>query len=149
MLAGCAGQMATTSDSPGAYPQPQVMPVDPVGIRPIPPIPAAMHGCWWTDAPADPEEPCSSFKVIIDAVSITQMFEGSAPIVATAQFVEKVTPTSIEGRFTAPDGAHRATVATSLILGPDEHLGLRAGTLRIAEGDAGSYHLERCGQSKR
>lgn len=143
MLAGCSGEMASTEDS-GAYPQRQVMPVDPVGIRPIPAIPTAMHGCWWTDAPTDPEEPGAAFQVVIDAWSITQTFEGAAPIVATAQFVEKVTPTSIEGRFTAPEGEHRATVATSLILGPDEQMGLRAGTLRIAEGDAGSYHLERC-----
>ncbi len=136
--------MAMTAATPGAERAVQVMPVDPVGVRPIPTIPAALHGCWDAPAPEDPDEPGGAFRAVIDATSITQSAENFETKVATAEFVEEVTATSIRGRFSAPHEDHRDTIATSLILGPDERLGLPAGVLRMAEGDAGSSFLERC-----
>lgn len=128
--------MAATTDSPGAFAEPQVMPVDPVGIRPIPLIPVALRGCWQTDAPADPEEPGAAHRLTVTATTIEQQYPGRPLIVATAEFVERVNDALIEGRFTAPDSTARMTVATSL--------SLEGGTLRRAEGDAGSDHYYRC-----
>ena len=137
-LAGCAPQMAATSDTPVHYPDQQVMPVDPVGIRPIPAIPIALRGCWQTDAPLDPEEPGAAHRLIVTATSIEQQYPGKPPILATAEFVERVTARLIEGRFTAVDSSGPMTVATSLSL-------LDSSTLRRQEGDAGSEHYYRCG----
>ena len=146
LLAACEPRMAATADSPIAPgPYVQVLPVDPVGIRPIPPIPVALRGCWQSEAPSDPEEPGAADRIVVTATTIEQYGSGDQPNVATAEFVERVSETMIEGRFTAPDSnAGRMTLATSLILGPDAHLGLRAGELRRAEGDAGSVHYTRC-----
>ena len=147
LIAGCSQgktELATTTAAPGEERQVQVMPVDPVGIRPIPPIPAALHGCWDAPAPEDPVEPGGAVRAVIDATSITQSSEGTGTKVATAQFVEEVSATSISGRFSAPHDGHLDTIATSLALGPDERFGIPAGVLRIAEGDAGSAFLERC-----
>lgn len=138
LMAGCSPQMAATVDSPEAYPPRQIMPLDPVGIRPIPEIPVALRGCWYTPGPEDPEEPGAAHRIIVTATTIQQIFPDSEPQgVATADFVEQVSETSIEGRFSARDGDGQATVATSLSL-------LDVDTLRRAEGDAGSDHYTRC-----
>ena len=137
LLAACEPRMAATTDSPVPYPDRQVMPVDPVGIRPIPPIPAALRGCWQADAPSDPEEPGAAHRLIVTATTVELQFPGSAREVATADFVERLSDTTIEGRFSSRDGDGQATVATSLEL-------LDADTLRRAEGDAGSEHYYRC-----
>lgn len=137
LLAACEPRMASTADSPGAYPESQVMPVDPVGIRPIPPIPAALRGCWQTDAPADPEEPGAAHRLIVTATTVELDFPGSEREVATADFVERLSDIMIEGRFSSRDGDSQATVATSLEL-------LDSDTLRRAEGDAGSDQYYRC-----
>ena len=137
MVTGCSSQMMSTSDSRGAYPPPRIMPVDPVGIRPIPPIPVALRGCWHTDAPSDPEEPGAAHRLIVTATTIELVADGFGGEVATADFVERVSDTMIEGRFSSRDANGPATVATSLSL-------LDADTLRRAEGDAGSDHYYRC-----
>ena len=138
LLGACSPEMAATTDSPIPHPDQQVMPVDPVGIRPIPAIPVALRGCWQSDAPLDPEEPGGADRLIVTATSIKQYGSGDQPHVATAEFVERVGATMIEGRFTAPDSHGRMTIATSLSL-------LDNGDLRRAEGDAGSVHYYRCG----
>ena len=137
LLAACSQEMAVTSDTPVPYPDRQVMPVDPVGLRPLPPIPAALRGCWQTDAPADPDEPGAAHRLIVTATTIELIAKGFGGEVATADFVERVSGTMIEGRFSARDVNGQSTVATSLSL-------LEAGTLRRAEGDAGSEHYYRC-----
>ena len=135
---------ASTTNSPGAERPATPVPPDPAGIRPIPPIPAALHGCWESIPPTDPEEPGGEIRLIVDSTTITETSAGGEPIVATAELVERVGPTLIEGRFTAYDEHGRRTVATSLLLGPDNGLGVPPGHLRVAEGDAGSYLLSRC-----
>ena len=137
LLSACEQRTAATIDSPGADPPPQIMPVDPVGIRPIPDIPVALRGCWQTDAPTDPEEPGAAHRLIVSAKTIQLVFPGTEEGVATADFVERVSDTMIEGRFSARDANGQSTVATSLSL-------LDADTLRRAEGDAGSDHYYRC-----
>ena len=136
--------LAMTNNSPGAESPVQAVPAGPVGIRPIPAIPAALRGCWDAAAPDDPDEPGGAFRALIDATTITVTADGVETRVASAEFVERVGPNMIEGRFTAPDRSGRATVATSLRLGPDDRLGIPSGTLRLAEGDAGSSFLSRC-----
>ena len=133
LLAGCSPQMASTTDSPVGGPAAQQMPVDPVGIQPIPPIPVALRGCWQT---LDPEEPGAAHRLVVSATTIELQFAGAPPIVATAEFVERVTDRLIEGRFSAPGVNGPTTVATSLSLDGD--------TLRRAEGDAGNDHYYRC-----
>ena len=137
MAAGCAQQMAATIDTPVPDRDRQAMPVDPVGIRPIPNIPVPLRGCWQTDAPADPDEPGAAHRLVVTATTIEQLFPGTPPLIATAEFVERVSETLIEGRFTAWSVNGPATVGTSLSL-LDPH------TLRRAEGDAGSDHYYRC-----
>ena len=56
---------------------------------------------------------------------------------ATADFVERVTPTSIEGRYSVNDQFGRATLATALSLET-------GGTLERDEGDADSGSYGRC-----
>ena len=90
-----------------------------------------------SDAPADPEEPGAAHRMIVTATTIQLIFPSAEEGVATADFVERVSDTMIEGRFSARDGDSQATVATSLSL-------LDADTLRRAEGDAGSDHYYRC-----
>ena len=116
------------------------MPVDPAGIRPIPPIPLALRGCWQSDPPLDPEEPGAADRLIVTATTIEQYGGGEHPDVATAEFIERVGETMVEGRFTAPDSIGRKTIATSL--------SLENGYLRRAEGDAGSAHYYRCGTQR-
>ena len=112
-------------------------------IEPIPPIPAALRGCWETDGPEDPEEPGAPHRVIVTDTSIEVVGEGMPRRVATAEFVDRVGDTAIEGRFSAPEGNSRATVATALSLG-DGGDGGPLGMLRLAEGDAGSSFYSRC-----
>ena len=120
------------------------MPVDPVGIRPIPPIPMALRGCWQSEAPKDPEEPGAADKLIVTATTIEQYGSGDQPDVATAEFVERVNEAMIEGRFSAPD-AHGGlkTIATSLRLGDGGDHG-PVGSLYRDEGDAGGQSYLPC-----
>jgi hypothetical protein len=139
LLAACAPEMASTSDSP-AYAEPPPVGVEGARIVPIPPIPLALRGCWEWIPNEDPDEPGSPHRLFITATTVEEVLEGSGERVATAEFVESVTPTSIEGLFSAPEGENRATVATALSLGD----GGPAGKLRRAEGDAGSDYYTRC-----
>ena len=145
MLASCGPRTATTGETlekvVGA-PQPIA---DPVGIRPIPPIPAGMHGCWYTPAPTDPDEPGAEHRMYVTAETIQLEFDRVKQGVAHAEFVTRVSPSIIEGRFVAPglDGHGPSTVATSLRLGDGGDWG-PLHTLRRAEGDAGSDYYTRC-----
>jgi hypothetical protein len=136
MLMACSPETAWTTESPGAPAGPQVVPVDPVGIRPIPAIPVALRGCWQTDAPTDPDEPGSAHRLIVTATTIELQSPDFRTGIATAEFVERVTERLIEGRFSARAADGLSTVATSLSLEGD--------TLRRAEGDAGSDYYYRC-----
>ena len=141
LVSGCRDEMAMTNDySRGTYPEPAPVIIDPVGIRPIPPIPAALHGCWDFIMPADPEEPGNPHRLVVTATTITESGPGSGSRVATADFVERVTPTSIEGRYSFDDEFGRATLATGLSLES-------GGTLEKDEGDAGSGSYQRCAAS--
>ena len=142
LLAGCTAEMAATTDS--------MPPAEPVRISapeprilPIPPIPVALRGCWDWSPPEDPEEPGSPHRLIITATTITEIGMGAHQTVATAEYVSRVTPSSIEGLFSAPDGDIRATVATALMLGDGGDNG-PVNQLRRAEGDAGSAFYDRC-----
>ena len=137
LVTACQQEMAMTNDSPGMYPEPAPLPIDPVGIRPIPTSPAALHGCWDFIMPADPEEPGGPHRLVITATTITESGPSGQPKVATADFVERVTPTSIEGRYSYDDQFGRATLATGLSLES-------GGTLEKDEGDAGSGSYRRC-----
>ena len=145
LLAGCGGEMASTANSVDetavaaaprpAEPEPR--------IEPIPPIPAALRGCWETEGPEDPDEPGAPHRLIVTDTTIELVAEGMPRRIATAEFVERVSETSIEGRFSAAEGDSRATVATSLSLGDGGDGGPRD-MLRRAEGDAGSDYYSRC-----
>lgn len=144
LLAGCAPEMASTSDSPGSAadrPPAEAAAPDP-RIEPIPPIPAALRGCWETDGPDDPEEPGGPHRLIVTATTIEESWEGRPARVATAEYVQRVSGTAIEGLFSAPDNGKRATVATSLMLGDGGDW--PTDMLRRAEGDAGSDYYRRC-----
>jgi hypothetical protein len=144
LLAGCAPQMASTSESPGwpaDRPPAEAAAPDP-RIVPIPPIPTALRGCWETEGPDDPEEPGGPHRLVVTAATIEEIWEGRPARVATAEYVQRVSETMIEGLFSAPDNGHRATVATSLMLG--DGTGWSTDTLRRAEGDAGSDYYRRC-----
>jgi hypothetical protein len=143
LLAGCEQRMSMTEDSGDIYPKVHPPIVDPVGIRPIPPIPEALHGCWVPIPPDDPEEPHGSNRLFVNSTTVRQEPGGGEPErVATADFVTRVTPTMIEGRFSyRSDGG--GTLATSLRLGDGGDDG-PTGTLRRQEGDAGSAFYERC-----
>jgi hypothetical protein len=136
LIAGCQDRMAMTSDSPGVYSEPATV-VDPVGIRPIPPIPATLHGCWDFIMPTDPDEPGSQHRLVVTATTITEIEPSGERKVATADFVERVTPMSIEGRYSYDDQFGRATLATGLTLDA-------SGTLERDEGDAGGSSYRRC-----
>ena len=146
LLAGCATEMASTSDSTGwaaDRPPAEAAAPDP-RIEPIPPIPAALRGCWETDGPDDPEEPGGPHRLIVTATTIEERWEGAPARVATAEYVREVSETSIDGLFAAPDNGGLATVATSLELGDGGDW--PTDTLRRAEGDAGSDYYRRCAQ---
>ena len=114
------------------------MPAAEPRIVPIPPIPAALHGCWDAIPPSDPEEPGGPHRLVVDATTLTISGYGSGSQVATAEYVKRVTPTSIEGRFSSTDEHGPSTVATALSI--DER-----GTLTRDEGDAGDSIYKRCG----
>jgi hypothetical protein len=142
LLAACAPEMAATVDT--------MPPAEPVRISdpepriiPIPEIPVALRGCWDWSPPEDPEEPGSPHRLVITATTITETGSGQHQMVATAEYVSRVTPTSIEGLFSAPDGDSRATIATALMLGDGGDNG-PVDQLRRAEGDAGSSFYDRC-----
>jgi hypothetical protein len=143
LLAGCGQEMAMTGDSPGAPAEASAAVADPVGIRPIPPIPLALRGCWVPIPPDDPDEPHGSNRLYVGATMVTQAAGGGEPErVATADFVTRVSATLIEGRWSyRSDGG--GTLATALSTAPD-NAGTAPGTLRRAEGDAGSVHYRRC-----
>jgi hypothetical protein len=141
--AGCAPQMASTTDSPDpVLAEWRVEPAPEPRIVPIPPIPAALRGCWETEGPADPDEPGSPHRMIVTVSTIELIYEGSPRQVATAEYVREVTGTSIDGLFAARDNGNLATVATSLELGDGRDWSVD--TLRRAEGDAGSDYYSRC-----
>jgi hypothetical protein len=144
VLAACAPQLASTTDSPDPYAEaPRPAPVEGPRILPIPPIPVALRGCWDWVPPDDPDEPGSPHRLVITATTVEETGLGLGRRVATAEYVERVTPTFIKGRFAAPDGDGSATVATELGLG-DGGDGGPVGVLRRAEGDAGSDYYTRC-----
>ena len=132
-----------TEDSPPATAETLVRPPQPEPrIEPIPPIPAALRGCWFTDGPEDPEEPGGPHRLLVTATTIELVQEGSRRV-ATAEYVTRIGTDLIEGLFSAPHGHDRDTIATSLSLGDGGDYG-PAGWLRRAEGDAGSDQYDRC-----
>lgn len=144
LLAACAPEMAWTTDSPGAAPAEPVRISAPLpNFVPAVDIPVLLRGCWDWSPPADPEEPGSPHRLIITATTITETGPGLPQRIATAEHVTRVTPTSIEGLFSAPDDHGRATVATALMLGDGGDNG-PVNQLRRAEGDAGSAFYDRC-----
>ena len=143
LLAACAPEMASTTDSPGMAAEPVRISAPEPRIVPIPEIPVALRGCWDWSPPEDPEEPGNPHRLIITATTITEIGSGSHRTVATAEYVTRVTPTSIEGLFSASDNYGRATVATALMLGDGGDNG-PVDQLRRAEGDAGSAFYDRC-----
>jgi len=112
-------------------------------IVPIPPIPAALRGCWLSERPDDPDYPGGRERLVITETTITQT--GEVPRrVAAAEFVQQVSSTSIEGRFTALEDGRPITIATALQLVTDAGGSGRAGQLLLREGDAGSSLFDRC-----
>src|SRR5688500_317142 len=112
LLAGCAPEPASTTDTNIEDPGPPPRMEDP-RIIPIPDIPAALRGCWISDEPDEPGYPDGG-RVVIAARSFVHTGEGMPRRVATAEYVTRVTPTLIEGLFSAPENGSRATIATSL-----------------------------------
>ena len=143
LVAACSPEMAMTEDSLAATAEARIEPAwQEPRVEPIPPIPAALRGCWFTEAPADPEEPGVAHRMLVTATTIEMIWESGPRRVATAEYVTRVTPTLIEGLFSAPDGEDRDTIATSLMLG--DGVDLPVDSLRRAEGDAGSDYYHRC-----
>jgi hypothetical protein len=142
-VAACAPQMASTVDSPMEQAPVQRAATFEPRIVPIPEIPVGLRGCWVAIPPEDPEEPHGDHRLIVTATTIELIAENSPGEVATAEYVTRVTPTSIEGLFSSPDQHGRATLATSLSRGEYGP----ADDLRRAEGDAGSVFYSRCTQS--
>jgi hypothetical protein len=129
--------MVMTSNSPDVYREPTRIAANPVGIRPIPPIPAVLHGCWDFIMPTDPDEPGSQHRLIVTPTTIAEIAPSGERKVATADFVERVSTTSIKGRYSYDDQFGRATLATGLTLEAGE-------TLEKDEGDAGGSSYRRC-----
>ncbi|MCW4463658.1 hypothetical protein OK349_18285 [Sphingomonas sp. BT-65] len=143
ILSGCgAAREPVTEPTTKGPAQDAVRPTDsPARIVPVPPIPVALRGCWRLD---DPEIRDRQARLNIDATRIVETADWRREtVIATADFVEMVSNSRIEGRFRAPEGEHRMTLATMLSLGPDD-LGTPAGKLRLSEGDAGSRWYSRC-----
>ena len=144
LLAACAPEMASTTDSPGMAPAGPVRISAPEPrIVPIPDIPVALRGCWDSIPPEDPDEPGGPHRLVVTATTITEIGAGLHQTVATADYVSRVTPRSIEGLFSARDGDSHITVATALMLGDGGDNG-PVDQLRRAEGDAGSAYYDRC-----
>ena len=146
MLGGCgvaapADDAVATVNAATVAAAPAPAPSDP-RILPIPPIPAALRGCWQLDDP-DHRDAAARLDVGADRMIERSSWNGRT-ITATADFVQRVTPTQIEGRWSYSEGDQRATFATMLSLGPD-NLNTPAGKLRLSEGDAGSRWYSRCG----
>ena len=144
-LASCAPDPTITSEQSGPKLEsvaPQMAAIEP-RIEPIPPIPVALRGCWDAEPAPDPDEPWGPHRLVVTDKTIVESGQGLETSVAAAEYVERITATSIEGMFSAPDKFGHKTIATALILGDGGDIG-PAGQLRRAEGDAGSSFYRRC-----
>ena len=141
-LAACAPETAMTTVSPKPEPDPPPMSLELPRIVPIPDIPAALHGCWDSIPPEEPEEPGGPHRLVVTDRTIEEIATSYSKI-ATAEYVTNVTPTLIEGLFSAPDEVARSTIATALRLGDGGDYGPRD-HLNRKEGDAGSTIYARC-----
>lgn len=141
-LVACAPEMAMTTVSPESESDPPRLSLELPRILPIPDIPVALRGCWDSIPPLDPEEPGGQHRLVITGTTIGEIAP-SYRKVATAEYVTKVTPTAIEGLFSAAEGVSRATIATGLMLGDGGEYGPRDNLTRD-EGDAGSTTYGRC-----
>jgi hypothetical protein len=114
----------------------------PTQTRAKPTIPAALHGCWRIDEPPDEEFPNGiSETAIISADRLITQSPGVGRRVGTIEQVQRVTPTLIEGLISAREDGNQITLATMLAVGVEN---LAPGDLLLREGDAGSYHFQRC-----
>lgn len=133
---GCAApptEWASTTNSPQSASVAQTeSAILPPPIIPMPAIPVALRGCWRSDDPDLPEPQ----KLQISGTEITL-----GGRVARPDYIQQVTPTTVHGLFSSPDGDNRATVATSLRLEPGART---TPMLVLQEGDAGSYLYRRC-----
>ena len=144
-LAACSPETAATENKAGESPADRTanaVAADP-RIVPIPPIPAVLRGCWLSTEPDDPAYPGGRQRLVITGTTITQT--GEIPRrVATAEFVQQVSSTSIEGRFSARENGRLITIATGLELVTEESGHGGAGQILLREGDAGSWLFDRC-----
>ena len=109
--------------------------------RPV--FPEALQGCWELREPPSDEFPDGLSETLsISADRLISEAKGVGRRVGTIEEVRRLTPRSIEGRISAPENGQLITLATGLELDPE---GTAAGTLRLHEGDAGSYDFRRCG----
>ena len=103
-----------------------------------PQIPEALRGCWELREQPDEEYPEGLSEVLqVKADRIILDARGVDREVGTIELVQRLSPTLIEGRIRSPE----STMATTLELNPE---GAAPGTLLLREGDAGSYHFNRC-----
>ena len=109
-------------------------------------IPVALHGCWELRYAPDEELPDGVFEtMIVKADRIVVDSNNADRAVGTIEKVDDLGPRMIDGLMSARERNGRATMATGLELDPE---GAPAGTLRLREGDAGSYDFPRCGPEK-
>lgn len=112
------------------------------GAPPKPQIPAALRGCWALRQAPDEEYPDGlSETMMVEADRVTIDAKGVNRQVGTIEQAQRLTPNLFEGRISGRDGHGPYTMATALELDPQ---GAPSGTLRLREGDAGSYDFSRC-----
>lgn len=130
-LSALALWAAACSDAPQASVQPD----------PKPQIPSALHGCWELRQAPDEEFPDGlSETMVVEAERIVIDARGVDRQVGTIEQVQRLTPTSFDGRISGRDKHGRYTMATELELNPEG----APGTLLLREGDAGSYRFDKC-----
>lgn len=114
----------------------------PSQAAPRPTIPVALHGCWRIDEPPDEEFPNGVAETAL--ISADRLITESAGVgrrVGTIEEIQRQTPTLFEGLISAREDGRLVTLATMLAIGVE---GLAPGELLLREGDAGSYHFQRC-----
>ena len=121
-------------------------PAAPPGQSNAPQFPVALRGCWEMREPPGDEFPDGlSDTLVIHADRIILEGKGMPRRVGTIEKFERLTAKGIEALVSAREDGELTTLATALELDPD---GAQPGTLRLREGDAGSYDYTRCRAEK-
>ena len=137
LIAGCRSEPPQVADrattAPAEAADPAQPPAPAPNAGPMPPIPAALRGCWRSNDPNEfGELPDQPYQLTVTESDLTLNGRRAHP-----ELIHTVSPRLVDGRFVTEEDGHMITVATSLELDDD-------GRLILHEGDAGSYLFDRC-----